>query len=262
MKLFDPDLRLRWLFCLTHPDDELAIAGWIRRLARSGVEVHLSWTTASPERRWEAIEAAERLGVVRERLHFLSGRDREVETQLSRLFPEFQDLVSQVHPDRIVAGAFEQGHLDHDATNFLLAKAAAGHSSETVLLETPFYHAYCQVIPTMNRFASPSEREEELTLDAEERAFKVELARVYQSQNIWGNLLLYGLLERLRGAAEPLGAVERLRVQTHFDFTIPNLPPALAARVLRTSRWQRWSAAVADFSPRLFPKEKGDGDRG
>jgi LmbE family N-acetylglucosaminyl deacetylase len=264
MRLFDPDPRLRWLFCLTHPDDELAIAGWIARLAAAGAEVHLSWTTATPERRWEARDAAGVLGLALDRLHFLNGRDRGVETQLADLYPEFSALIETVSPHRIVSGAFEQGHLDHDATNFLVAMAASGASCPQVptLLETPFYHAYCQPIPTMNRFAAPSQTEERWELAASEILLKRRLARCYPSQNIFGNAVYYRLLQILRGEAEPLGAVERLRVQTHFDFLTPNLPPPWQARVQATARWKKWLAALDNLPPALFPKEVGAESKG
>ncbi len=248
MKLFDPDPNLRWLFALTHPDDELAIAAWIRRLALAGAEVHLSWTTSNPERRWEARDAARSLGVPEDRLHFLPGLDRAVETQLESLLPVVRALVEAVEPDRIVVGAFEQGHLDHDSTNFLFARATADGNA-IGLLETPLYHAYCQPIPTLNRFAAPSPTESTLPLAPIEIEFKKALARSYPSQNIWGNVLLYRVLQILRGEKETIGTVERLRLQTHFDFRAPNLPAPLAARVIRTARWRRWLAAMESLNP-------------
>lgn len=246
MRLFDPDPNLRWLFCMTHPDDELSIAGWIARLVRSGAEVHLSWTTSTPERRWEAREAARFLGVSMERLHFLPGRDRGVETQLAELAPIFGELIGGLAPDRIVAGAFEQGHLDHDATNFLVTRALNSQDSKGVFLETPFYHAYCRPIPVLNRFADPGD-EERLPLDPDEVQLKLAMARCYPSQNIWGNLLLYRFLQRINGDAEPVGSVERLRCHCGNDFRAPRLPEPLAAQVRRTSRWRRWLSALDSF---------------
>lgn len=245
--LFDPDPRLRWLFCMTHPDDELAIAGWIRRLTKSGADVHLSWTTSNAERRWEAHDVAEAIGVPTPHRHFLPGRDREVETQLAELLPEFARLIARVEPDRIVVGAFEQGHLDHDATNLLSAIACSQSPAgprRALLLETPLYHAYCQLVPTLNRFAVSGESDEELRLDEEEIEFKTRLATRYPSQNIWANLAFYRLLQRLRGETELAGRVERLRIHRHSDFRTPNLSEPLAARVHKASRWRRWIAAL------------------
>ena len=48
MTLFDADIGERWLFCMTHPDDEISICAWIRRLTDAGVDVFLSWTHSTP----------------------------------------------------------------------------------------------------------------------------------------------------------------------------------------------------------------------
>jgi LmbE family N-acetylglucosaminyl deacetylase len=242
MKVFDPDPRLRWLFCMTHPDDELAICGWIRRLAALGAEVHLSWTHSDPEREDEARRAAALLDVAPNRLHFHRGPDRRLEAQMAEILPSFRAMFEALKPDRVVAGAFEQGHLDHDATNFLVHRCFSGP-----VLEVPLYHAYCQPIPTLNRFATPG-GEEVLELLPYELELKRKLAQCYPSQAIWGNLVWYRLLQRLRLEKEALGSVERMRVQTHVDFLTPNLPPKLAAQVVKTIRWKRWTAAVHAFA--------------
>lgn len=241
MMLFNPNPKLRWLFCMTHPDDEISLGAWIRRLTHAGADVHISWTHGNPEREYEARQAAKFLGVSQASLHFHQGPDRVLCDRMAEILPGFQRMMDTAKPDRVVAGAFEQGHLDHDATNFLVHQTFRG-----VVLETPFYHAYCNLIPVMNRFAQ-TDGEELLALTDEERTFKVELARQYPSQAIFGNLVWFRLWERLTGAAETMGEFERLRVQTHLDFRTPNLPPKLRKRVLRTGRWQRWLEALDQF---------------
>lgn len=241
MKLFDPDPRLRWLFCLTHPDDEIAIGAWIHRLAQVGAEVHLSWTHDDPIRQHEAHQSAKVLGIPRDRLHFHHGPDRVLCDALADVFPSFQRMMNGVQPDRVVAGAFEQGHLDHDSTNYLVHRTFGG-----VVLETPLYHAYCQAIPVMNRFAT-QEGEEALLLEPKELDLKLALARCHPSQAIFGNLVWYRFWETLRGTRERVGSVERLRRQTHFDYRTPNLLPGLAKRVIRTNRWKRWIQALDRF---------------
>ena len=154
------------------------------------------------------------------------------------LLPSFRTMFQIVKPDRVVAGAFEQGHLDHDATNLLVNRTFDG-----LILETPLYHAYCRAIPTMNRFASP-EGEELLELLPHEVTLKRRVAQSYPSQAIWSNLVWYGMLQRIKGDREPIGSIERLRLQTHSDYRTPNLPPALTAQVLKTNRWKRWIEAV------------------
>lgn len=241
MKLFDPDPNLRWLFAMTHPDDELAICGWIRRLTALGAQVTLSWSHNTPEREYEARQVAKLLHVADENLVFHQGPDRCLEQHMTELALSFRRMFQNVQPDRVVVGAFEQGHLDHDATNRVVQATYDG-----IILETPLYHSYCNPIPVINRFAS-STGEELLELLPYEFELKRKAAQSYPSQSIWGNLVWYSLLQRIKGDREQIGAVERLRLQTHTDFRTPNLPPKLARRVERTGRWQRWCAALEAF---------------
>jgi LmbE family N-acetylglucosaminyl deacetylase len=247
MKLFDPDPKLRWLFAMTHPDDEISICGWIRRLSALGIEIHLSWSHKTPEREWEARQVSKLLHVPSENLHFHHGPDRCLERHMAFLLPSFARMFDMVKPDRVVAGAFEQGHLDHDATNLLVNTAFDG-----VVLETPFYHAYCRAIPTMNRFAS-TVGEELLELLPHEVQLKRRVAQSYPSQAIWSNLVWYRALQTVKGEKEPVGSVERLRVQTHKDFREPNLPGPLSARIAKSGRWRQWLEAVDAFAEATSP---------
>jgi LmbE family N-acetylglucosaminyl deacetylase len=239
VKAFDPDPTLRWLFCMTHPDDEISICVWIHRLARAGNEVFISWTHASPERMFEGKRAARVLGVPQERLIFHHGTDGAICEEMPYLLSDFRSMMEQVKPDRVVCGAFEQGHLDHDATNLLVFKSFPG-----VTLEIPFYHTYLNRRPTVNRFAQ-SAGQEVVTLDRHEQHYKVRFARQYPSQAIWRNLLLAEARRVItRPRAEKLKETERMRVQTHRDFLTPNLPEKLASRVSRCPKWLRWRAAA------------------
>lgn len=238
MNCFDRDPHLRWLFCPTHPDDELAICCWMKRLTDQGNDVFISWTHATEERMQEAQQAAQRLGVRQDRLFFHSGRDGQVCEQLAELTPSFESMVAEVQPDRITCGAFEQGHLDHDATNWLVNRVFRGP-----VLEFPLYHTYLSKLQTLNRFASP-DGEEVVELDEDERRFKVDLAKRYPSQNIWTVLLAYECWQVLRLRPAELRKSERLRLQVHRDWNVPNLPDPLAGQVERSEPWLRWLRAL------------------
>lgn len=237
MKLFDDDPDIRWLFCMTHPDDEIAIAAWIKRLCVGGREVWLSWTHDTPIRESEARVAAGRLGVDQDRLVFFHAHDREVVDHLKELLPQYRDLITAARPSRVVCPAFEQGHLDHDATNLLVNRSYDG-----LILETPLYHTYLTPFPRLNQYATP-EGEEVLSISREERAFKFDLARSYRSQSIARNIWWANAREAFLGR-ELLGMSERLRVQKHSDFLRPNLPDQLAQRVANSKQWSRWLSAV------------------
>lgn len=238
MSLFDPHPSLRWLFCMTHPDDEISICAWIHRLARAGNEVHISWTHSNRVRESEARAAALLMGVPDRNLHFFGATDGSVCDEIPQLLPRFQEMMRQVRPDRVCCGAFEQGHVDHDATNFLV-----NHTFDGPVYEIPFYHTYLTRFQTLNRF-SDGRGQEILELDRDEQIFKTTIARQYPSQNIWSVLLWYEISQNARLRPMLLSKTERMRIQTHHDYLHPNHPPKLARRVVRCRAWRRWRVAA------------------
>ncbi|RYG39984.1 PIG-L family deacetylase [bacterium] len=238
MRLFDPDPSLRWLFCLTHPDDEISICAWIRWLVKNGNEVSLSWTHALPVREEEARNAARKLGVPQDRLFFHGATDASVCDEIGVLKPKFAAMMEAVRPDRVVCGAFEQGHLDHDATNVLVNLTFKGP-----VLEAPFYHVYLTRLQTLNRFSNPLHQEVR-PLEPDERGFKIEIAKSYPSQNIWQILFWHETVRRATFRRPQLLTSERLRLQTHRDWRTPNHPERLRTKVEASPKWRRWLAAM------------------
>ncbi|MDR3688370.1 MAG: PIG-L family deacetylase [Fimbriimonas sp.] len=234
MKVFSTDPDLRWLFCLTHPDDEISICVWISRLVRAGNPVFLSWTHSNPVREREAREAARILGVPDQNLTFFHATDGSVCDEIAELLPKFKGLIETVRPDRVCCGAFEQGHLDHDSTNYLVNRTFDGP-----VLEIPFYHTYTTRLQRMNRF-SDSRGEEILPLDLEDQRLKKRIARQYPSQNIWHVLLLYEAWQTVQFQRIALAKSERMRFQTHRLFAEPNHPPLIAQKVKSSPSWGRW----------------------
>jgi hypothetical protein len=235
---FDPDPSIRWLFCMTHPDDEISICAWIRRLTSQGNEVHLSWTHSTSVREAEARAVALLMGVRQDRLHFLHGTDGRIPEEMPVLLPKFKKLMEAVSPDRVCCGAFEQGHPDHDATNFLVR-----HSFTGPIFEIPFYHTYLTRFQRLNRFADPA-GEEVLKLPVDEQRFKMLIARQFPSQNIWSILLWYQIWHKTRFRQMELTQSERMRLQKEINYMRPNLPAKLAQRIRKTATWQRWKRAV------------------
>ncbi len=236
--LFDPDPSLRWLFCMTHPDDEISICAWIKRLTSQGNQVFLSWTHSNDIREREAHAVARMLGVPPDRYRFFGAPDTAVIDEVPELLGPFAQMMAEVQPDRVVCGAFEQGHLDHDATNYLVNRAFKGQ-----VLEVPFYHAYLRRFQRLNRFAN-SEGQEVIPLTQDEQAFKKRIARQYPSQRIWSNLVWYEIYQGVRLKAIELPKTERMRLQTHRDWLTPNLPEPLARRVRRCENWRRWETVM------------------
>jgi len=240
VKAFDSDPNLRWLFCMTHPDDEISICAWIRRLVRNGNEVYISWTHSNPIREREARAVALLLGVSQRNLFFHQATDASACDEIPLLLPRFRAMMDEVKPDRVACGAFEQGHIDHDTTNFLVNQTFDGP-----ILEIPFYHTYLSRLQTLNRFSDPRSQEV-LPLEMDERRMKTTIARQYPSQNIWSVLLWYEVWQKARLRPMQLTRTERMRFQTHTNFMRPNHPPRLRRRVGRCSTWRRWRAALRE----------------
>lgn len=228
---------------MVHPDDEVFIAAWIRRLTSAGRHVSLAWTHQTPVRREEARAAAQLLGVPDDRLRFLDGEDGRIAEQMPQLFPQIEEAVRAVAPDRVVTPAFEQGHLDHDATNLMVNRAFAGP-----VVEVPLYHAYVTRLMTLAEFADRS-TEERIELAPDEARLKRQLLDVYRSQSIGTIFRIVDALQRL-GRGPRLFRYESARIQSHRDFGSPNLPSPLRERVERSPRWRRWRKAQQAFEAR------------
>ncbi len=238
MRAFDPDPELRWLFAMTHPDDEISICAWIKFLATQGNVIHVSWTHSTPTREREARAVMRELGVLDENLHFLYVPDGHVCHRLAQTLPAFRDLIEFVRPDRIACGAFEQGHLDHDATNWLVNQISRGP-----VFEIPFYHSYHTRLQTLNRFSHPF-GEQVRRLNEADRRLKIRMARQYPSQTIWRVLTAYELWQRSMLRPARLWTDERMRLQTHRDFLVPNHGPRLSRKILKSPSWKLWTEAV------------------
>ena len=223
---------------MCHPDDEIFIGATIQKFDRDGAEVSLAWTHDLPIRRTEAIAAAQLFPVPEERLHFFGGRDGSVIDDYDTVFPKLNSLIEELAPDRVLTVAYEQGHIDHDATNLFVNLAYQGP-----VYEWPMYFTYLTRTPIMNRFAEPAE-EEVRQLTREERELKTKLAKAFPSQTIWRNIVWYQRWRRLVLDRVDLLGEERLRLQTHHDWTKPNLPEPLKQRVQQSPTWARWTAAV------------------
>ena len=233
----------RWLFCMTHPDDEISICAWIKRLTSNGNEVFMSWTHSTPVREAESRKVAEMLGVPQENLTFLGATDGLVSAEFSDLLPKMQDLVRRINPDVIACGAFEQGHPDHDTTNVLVNSVFEGD-----ILEIPFYHTYATKLQRVNSFSDET-NQSVLFLTKEEARLKRTVAKQFRSQNIWRVLLWFEIWQGIQAKRAHLPRREIMRFQGHKLFRIPNHPAALAAKIEECETWRTWCDHVLPYIP-------------
>lgn len=229
----------RWLFCMTHPDDEISVCATIRRLVSAGHHVSLSWTHSPDFRLAEGHSGAVLMGVDLANCFHHHSTDGDTCEELAKLRPSFEKMMDAAKPDVVVCGAFEQGHLDHDATNWLVNQTFDGP-----VIEVPFYHTYVRPrVQRMNQFSDPS-GQEVVVLDRAEQRFKLDFAKHFKSQNIWQVLLLFEVASTLLLQPAMLRKREVFRLQTHRDFYRPNHPAKIAHKVIATPQWQRWLNAL------------------
>lgn len=225
---------------MTHPDDEISICAWIKRLTASGADVWISWTHATVRRQVEAEAAAENLGVPLQKLFFHGGTDGFVCSEMGKLLPSFQAMIAKAKPDRIACGAFEQGHLDHDATNCLVHQCFDGP-----VFEIPFYYPYLTRLPRVNRFET-DKGQEVIKLTKAEAKFKRGYAKSFPSQRIFANMIFANMKAKLTGDGSLSGS-ESMRLQTWTDFRNPQHSPRLAARINESENWKYWIECLQNF---------------
>lgn len=233
------------LFCLTHPDDEISICVTVKRMVEAGAPTFLSWTHHTPVRQAEALAFAAKVGVPEQNTFFHDGTDGDVCLEMAKLLPSFKAMIDEVQPARVYAGAFEQGHLDHDATHRVVYEAYG-----KPLVEIPFYYSYYRRYQQFNRFSEPK-GEQILTLSAEERLFKRTIAKSYPSQNIWRLLVSAEIVETVLGRRPYLDSTERVRLQAHFDYRSPNHATLLKHRIQASKSWEKWIQGLDAFEKHL-----------
>jgi hypothetical protein len=86
--------------------------------------------------------------------------------------------------------------------------------------------------------------EEVLVLNSQDRRLKMRAAKSYPSQNIGSLLRWYTVMGICKFSPPRLCQTERMRLQTHFDYSIPNLPDPLRTHVEASEKFRRFSASV------------------
>lgn len=234
---FDDNPNLRWLFCFPHPDDELAIAIWMRRLSQAGAHMTLVWVHSNPVRKAETLNALAILGIEACECHFLEIPDSTFAEQALTIADRIAPILDKGKFDRIGVPSFEQGHPDHDTVNLVV-----GLLSKTPTVEFPLYHCY-PGYQRLNTF--PDGEFETLSITASELELKKRALKAFKSQTIWRNVVVFTLLQRLIGRNPRYLTSEVARIQGDLDYSQPNLPAPMAERVKGSRRWKKWIADTA-----------------
>ncbi len=221
-------------FVVAHPDDEVLIAGTMRRLLKRGVQVHGIWCTSGDYfgkgavREAELGRASDIPGLPEPCRHLLRVPDLGLIRELDSTAERLAELFVKLRPSAVFCNAFEGGHPDHDCVNFLTAEACLRADLRPELYEFPLYNGagpakywYWQI----NRFPSrqdrgPGQAEGDLLytrLDPDSIDCKYRMMRAYSSQ--W----MYMVPARLASPRSWLAGKGEVYRQffTDRDWTIP-----------------------------------------
>jgi len=136
----------KYLFLFAHPDDDVLIAGTMRMLLTRGAEINAAWVTSgdflgqATIRQRELARATEILGLESARVHLLGFPTLKLLSDLSQCVERVQRLMEETEPEQVFVTAFEGGHPDHDATNFMAYEANRRWHGGAKLFEFPLYN--------------------------------------------------------------------------------------------------------------------------
>lgn len=193
------------LFVLAHPDDELAFAPLLHRLAHAQRPVRLLYLTdgAAPFastalRNAESAAALAWLGIGRSSLWFVGSEFGIADGQLYRhLYPALDAIDQRVPADTAIAAiytlAWEGGHPDHDAAHVVAAAFAAARGLDDRLWQVAFYRAADRLPAPMFVVGAPLAANgpvQSSPLAPAERRLARRMMRFYRSQ--WRSLVGLG----------------------------------------------------------------------
>jgi LmbE family N-acetylglucosaminyl deacetylase len=225
---------MRRLFLFAHPDDEIAVAAWMRREG-----AFAWWAHHTPVRRDESLRVAERLGI--EAVGFGDLPDGGMQEAILDLAAQVEAVLKATAPDEVVVPSFEHGHPDHDALHYTARLCWPGP-----LWEFPMYRPLAPG-QAIQRYVRGEDKRIPLTLD--EVRLKFDLTFAYPSQRI-------GRILRAHARFVPgAGTIrwERYRVQESLDYRQPNASPRVARWLMRTGRWERWLRALERAQAAVSP---------
>ncbi len=143
MNLFEGHV---YLFLFAHPDDDVFICGTMRQLLVKGADDHTAWLTSGDYygkgqlRERELAEATNIIGLHRSRVHLMRFPDLGLVRLMESAANEVAKLMDRIRPDVVFADAFEGGHPDHDAVNFLAYEGSLRVRLRASLFEFPLYN--------------------------------------------------------------------------------------------------------------------------
>ena len=252
--------REKFLFVFAHPDDDVFIAGLMRRLISSGTDTLGVWLTSGgylggqKRRENELREATSVLGLPTDHCKMLRFPDLGLIDSMNRASTELAEILRDYQPENIFVTAFEGGHPDHDAANFIVYEARFRSQLHCQLFEFPLYNGsgpFWTWRWRINAFPPGGPATVFQTLTPLEIDCKRKIMKIYSSQWMY---MVPAQLVRSRNVLMNLGEPYRLCPENR-DHTI-----APHTRKLNYERWFNFFMKIRfrDFSEavkrtRTFP---------
>jgi LmbE family N-acetylglucosaminyl deacetylase len=186
---------------VAHQDDEaIGAATIMSRGIRNGGEVELVVTTdGAPKefghgdfeaevRKQETIKAMSILGVPEDNIRFMGYDDRGFiwEIDVDEEIASVASIIAEEQPTQVYVHAYEGGHIDHDATHYIVSQAISQSGVKPKVYEFPEYNGYRwgEPIPSENDLVD-NEKYPTVTLNLteEEKELKKEVLKQYVSQH-------------------------------------------------------------------------------
>jgi len=249
----------KFLFLLAHPDDEVFVSGSIYSFVNLRHDVHLAWLTSGDlfgkgeVRERELAAAAELLGVPSDHRHLFRLPDMGLIRNLGRVFECTTELVSRLEPSHVFVPAYEGGHPDHDALNFVAYSVWQSTDQSFSLFEFPLYNGtgpFFFLWLRVNSFVPGSGQIEKHVLDSEHVALKGRLIDIYNSQprSMLPIKMTHWWRRFTRNCAEPYAPIPE-----HRDYQIkPHFGPLFYERFFNKHldlTFEEFSKVVVDFTP-------------
>ena len=190
------------LYVFPHYDDEIWILGKIHQDIAQNNEVHVCWLTAGKglfgsqqARIQESDEVMNKVGVSQANRHYIGVKFNihRVHDQPQVILNELTALCITFQITDVFTPAYEGGHIDHDATNFLVSKVK--QKLNISAFEFPLYHRYRTTwgFPMIAKFIPHAHSTNRVALNSVDIQLKKKAIFIHKSQWLILFLVYWGI---------------------------------------------------------------------
>ena len=139
-------VKRNFIFVFAHPDDDVFISGLMKRLISSGIETLGVWLTSGgylggqEPKRMSCEKPTSVLGLPQDHCEMLRFPDLGLIDSMDGASSKLSEIFRNYKPQNIFVTAFEGGHPDHDAANFIVYEARFRSQLDCQLFEFPLYN--------------------------------------------------------------------------------------------------------------------------